>query len=169
MSNGIGLLSKRVKKIPSTQVSSDRYTFLDLNSAEPDLGVPPQPEYVLTSDIAGNRAWIPQSGLGVGTSTATFEGIDTNPLLLFSILEHGSAKITVQATDNVTGERQVSEMLVVHNGTVIVATEYGIIQTNDTLIATIDVSIDGVDAVISATNASPNSTTYRVARTLINL
>lgn len=167
MSNGIGLLSRRVKKIPSTQVSADRYTFLDLNNAEPDLGVPAEDEYVLISDTAGNREWVAQSGLGVSTVSDTFVGTDSNPLVLFSTLEFGSAKITIQATDNVTGERQISEMLIVHNGTDIDATEYGIIQTNDTPIATFEVAINGTDAVISATNASPNETEYRVARTLI--
>lgn len=169
MSNGIGLLSKRVKKIPSTQVSDDRYTFLDLNNAEPDLGVPAAEEYVLTSDTLGNRSWVPQTGLGVSNLTATFVGTDENPLTLFSILEFGSAKITIQATDNVTGERQISEMLVVHNGTGVDATEFGVIQTNDISIASYDVTIQGTDAVITATNASPNETEYRVARTLIPL
>ena len=169
MSNGIGLLSKRVKKIPSTQVADDRYTFLDLNSAEPDLGVPDQDEYVLISDIIGNRAWVAQSGLGVSTVTDTFIGTDENPLVLFSKLIYGSAKITIQATDNVTGERQISEMLIVHNGTDVDATEFGVIQTNDISIASFDVNIAGNDVVISATNATPNETEYRVARTLIPL
>ena len=169
MSNGIGLLSKRVKKIPSTQVSDDRYTFLDLNSAEPDLGVPIDEEYVLTSDTLGNRAWVSQTGLGVTTESETFVGTGSNPLLLLSILEFGSAKVTIQATDIITGERQISEMLIVHNGTNIDATEYGIIRANDTTIATFDVSISGSDAVISATNFSANETEYRIARTLIPL
>ena len=169
MSNGIGLLSRRVKKVPSTQVSDDRYTFLDLNNAEPDLGVPDQDEYVLISDTLGNRSWIAQTGVGVSTVTDTFVGTDENPLVLFSRLIYGSAKITIQATDNVTGERQISEMLIVHNGTDVDATEYGIIQTNDISIASFDVEIDGDNVVISATNATANETEYRVARTLIPL
>ena len=169
MSNGIGLLSRRVKKVPSTQVSDDRYTFLDLNNAEPDLGVPDQDEYVLISDTLGNRSWKAQTGVGVSTVTDTFVGTDQNPLVLFSKLIYGSAKITIQATDNVTGERQISEMLIVHNGTDVDATEFGIIQTNGISIASFDVVINGDDVVISATNTTANETEYRVARTLIPL
>jgi len=65
MSRGIGLLSNRVKAIPPTEAdlkSPDRYSFLDTASAEPNLSVPPEGEgYFLTSDAAGNRAWLPPS------------------------------------------------------------------------------------------------------------
>jgi len=51
------LLSDRVKKIPPTEVSDERYKFLKLSEAEPDLGVPVADNYILTSDIEGNRLW----------------------------------------------------------------------------------------------------------------
>ena len=53
----IGPLSGKVKKVPSTQADANRYEFLDLQNAEPDLGVPSSNGYVLTSDIDGNRTW----------------------------------------------------------------------------------------------------------------
>lgn len=52
------ILSGKVKKIPPSQVSADRYNFLKLSEAEPDLGVPSIAGYVLSSDAAGNRTWI---------------------------------------------------------------------------------------------------------------
>lgn len=52
------ILSGKVKKIPATAVSADRYNFLKLSEAEPDLGVPTLAGYVLSSDTAGNRIWI---------------------------------------------------------------------------------------------------------------
>ena len=59
------LLSDRVKKIPPTEVSPDRYEFLRLSEAEPDLGIPPQNNSVLTSDSLGVRAWLgPDAFLG---------------------------------------------------------------------------------------------------------
>lgn len=50
-------LSGKVKKIPSTQVSADRYDYLQLSETEPDLGVPAQDGYFLTSTANGTRAW----------------------------------------------------------------------------------------------------------------
>ena len=58
------LLSGRVKVTSPTGVTTDRYDYLDLKSAEPNLGVPSQDNYVLTSDITGNRSWAP-AGIGI--------------------------------------------------------------------------------------------------------
>lgn len=67
------LLSQKVKKIPSSEVSADRYQFIKLAEVEPDLGVPDTSNttpydannYVLVSDADGNRLW---------TNSATFVG-----------------------------------------------------------------------------------------------
>lgn len=64
------LASGKVKKISPTEVSEDRFEFLDLAQAEPDLGVPTAPGLFLTSDVNGNRAWEE----GVGATGAT--GLD---------------------------------------------------------------------------------------------
>jgi hypothetical protein len=61
------MLSGKVKKIPATQVSADRYNFLKLSEAEPDLGIPAASGYILTSDTAGNRIWVNQSVPNTGT------------------------------------------------------------------------------------------------------
>lgn len=53
------LLSDRVKKTPATEVSAERYDFLKLSEAEPDLGVPEAGGFVLTSTVGGERAWVP--------------------------------------------------------------------------------------------------------------
>lgn len=55
--NGIGLLSNRVKKTPSTKVSPERYNWLKLEEAEPDLSVPDLSGAFLTSTIHGDRVW----------------------------------------------------------------------------------------------------------------
>ena len=54
-------LSGKVKKTPSTQADPNRYKYLKLSDAEPDLGVPEQTGYVLISDTDGNRAWVDTS------------------------------------------------------------------------------------------------------------
>jgi len=57
--------SGKVKKTPPTQVPTDRYEFLHLADAEPDLGVPLGEGYVLTSGPTGARIW---------QSAASFQG-----------------------------------------------------------------------------------------------
>ena len=78
------LISGRVKKTPQTGITSDRYEYLGLDQAEPNLGdpligpssigakpIPPGQQYILVSTgIAGDRYWIPnQGGLIPGSIT----------------------------------------------------------------------------------------------------
>ena len=51
------LLSGRVKVTPPTGVSTDRYSYLKLEEAEPNAGVPGIDGYVLASNIDGSRFW----------------------------------------------------------------------------------------------------------------
>jgi hypothetical protein len=52
------LVSGRILKTPSANVSAERYQFLEISEAEPDLGVPPANNYIFTSDPEGNRQWV---------------------------------------------------------------------------------------------------------------
>ena len=51
------LLSGRVKVTSPTGVSTDRYSYLKLEEAEPNAGVPDVSGYVLASDSDGGRFW----------------------------------------------------------------------------------------------------------------
>jgi hypothetical protein len=51
------ILSGKVKKTPSSDVSEERYQFLELSEAEPDLGLPTQNTSVLVGNIDGTRYW----------------------------------------------------------------------------------------------------------------
>ena len=51
------LLSGRVKVTSPTGVTTDRYQYLGLEQAEPNLAVPSSDGWVLASDTAGNRFW----------------------------------------------------------------------------------------------------------------
>jgi hypothetical protein len=51
------LVTGRTLKVPSANVSADRYQFLQISEAEPDLGLPTQLGQVFTSDLSGNRYW----------------------------------------------------------------------------------------------------------------
>ena len=76
----------------------------------------------------------------------------------------GSTKYIIQAFDTVAGVRQISEVLVTANTTAAVATEYAIISTSGTPIATFDVSYASNAVSLLATGVSANATQYKVTR-----
>lgn len=212
MSRGIGLLSNRVRKIPSTEIetkSPDRFTFLDVASTEPDLGVPPEDGYFLTSDVLGNRAWLPPDQVrlngqenelvyiknGVSASTTDIEYDEATGSIKFHNTYHqrgsietltfdsssltegviarfnknnfGSAKYLIQADDVSLSQRQLSELLIVHDGVTASATEYGIIHTTEQPFSTFDVQIAGNFVEVIARNLTQRDTVYRVVETLM--
>lgn len=65
------LISGKVKKTPSANVSSTRYQFLKLEEAEPDLGLPTSNGQALLGLVNGTRYWgnVSVSG-GLGSETA---------------------------------------------------------------------------------------------------
>ena len=89
-----GFLSKRVKKKPQIGLTSDRYEFLGLDQAEPDLGDPiigpssigansppfGSTQYVLVSASGnvGKRYWIPTATLSTGLIPGSFTVYNNN-------------------------------------------------------------------------------------------
>lgn len=53
----VTLLSGKVKKVPSANADPNRYSFLNLQNAEPDLGVPSANGSFFTSTTTGTRSW----------------------------------------------------------------------------------------------------------------
>lgn len=94
--------------------------------------------------------------LGSTSSTAQ-TAIATWPKADFVGLE-----VTVVA-DNAT-ERTIAKLLVVHDGTTAVATQYGEVNT-DAALASYDVDISGADVRLLATAAAATATTYTVKST----
>jgi len=73
----------------------------------------------------------------------------------------------VQAYDSVTGEVQISELLLAHNGTTASSTEYGVVFTGSNAIVTYDVDLVTGNVRLMATRSTANSTQYRISETLI--
>jgi len=105
-----------------------------------------------TFDITGNTV----------TTTTT----DSTTLFSFSTTTYGSGKFIVQATD--ASKRQVTEILVVHDGVTAYATEYAIIRTNGNLF-NLEVDINSNNVRLKTTAVSSNSTTYKVISNLVLL
>lgn len=108
------LLSERVKKIPSTDVSSDRYLFLKLSEAEPDLGVPSETGYVLSSTVNGVRSWVPRgstSAVGVdGQLTYNNNGTAAGSNLYYDDINQrlGIKTSSPSATLDVVGDIEIN-------------------------------------------------------------
>jgi hypothetical protein len=57
-------VSGKVKKTPPSEVSPERYDFIELAETEPDLGVPSTDGYVLVSAADGTRSWANPAAIG---------------------------------------------------------------------------------------------------------
>ena len=84
----------------------------------------------------------------------------------FSANTYGSAKIYVQATETSTTRRHVTELLVTHDNSTAIATEYGMLFTGTTALATYEVDIVSNNVRLLATPASANTIAFRVSEQL---
>ena len=141
------LLSGRVKKVPATNADPNRYTWLDLRNAEPDLGVPTSNGSFFVSNTDGTRSWtdtilLTDSGIDIdGELNANSVGID-------STLVIDSANITT--TSNAF------------------ATEYATVTTNADLFS-VDVDVNASNVRILVTSASSASTTIKAFINLVTV
>jgi hypothetical protein len=87
----------------------------------------------------------------------------------FSANTYGSAKIYVQATETATTRRHVTELLVVHDNSTAIATEYGMLFTGPTALATYEVDIVSNNVRVLATPASANTIAFRVSEQLFTI
>lgn len=92
-------------------------------------------------------------------ATTTQTAIDT-----FATTDYRSCKYTVQATDTVSSEYQIVEVLLIHDGTTAYITTYGIIHTGASEIVSFDADVNAGNVRLLATGASANSTQYKVTR-----
>jgi hypothetical protein len=106
------------------------------------------------------------SAFDITGNTVITTTTDSTILLSFPTATYGSGKFVVQATDNT--KRQVTEILVVHDGTTAYATEYAIIRTNGNLF-NLEVDIESNNVHLKTTSTSSNSTTYKVTSNLVLL
>lgn len=95
-------------------------------------------------------------------TTTTIATTAKSQIASLPLASYRSGKILVQAYDTVTGDVQISELLMVHNGTAASATEYGVTHTGTNPIAVYDVDISGANVRLMTTRTTSNSTVYRV-------
>ena len=99
------------------------------------------------------------------SANVTTTSVTQTPLITFLTTSYGSGKFLIQATSG--SLRQITELLVVHDGSTAYATEYAIIRTGN-LLFNLEVDIESSNVRILTTSASANSTTYKVMATLLS-
>lgn len=111
-------------------------------------------------------AWGAIGGGGGDTQTATTTSTVQTAIASYAAATSLGLSITVIATDTVATERMITKLLVTHDNTTAVATQYGEVNTA-TQLATFDVDISGGNVRLLATAASANSTNFTAVATVL--
>lgn len=116
--------------------------------------------------------FFPQSNLSFANSSLyevdlTTTGAGTVTLDSFPMATLRSAEYMLQVTDNAANNKQVSKLLVIHDGVNPLFTEYALLTTNTT-ICTFSATSNATTLIIQATPTSVN-TTIRALRTSLNV
>lgn len=98
------------------------------------------------------------------TGSATTSSTTQFALVSFSSSLYGSGEFLIQATQG--NVRHITKILVVHNGTTAIATEYGSLLTGDNLYS-VDVDINSGNVRVLITPTSATSTVFKASYTLI--
>lgn len=131
-----------------------------------ELGTDETFSYDKSNNILSTVTYRANNSLDVTSHSLTTTSTNETTLLTFNSTIYGSGKFVVQATDG--SKRQVSEILVLHDGTNAYATEYAVIRTNGNLF-NLDVSIISSNVILKTTSTSSNSTVYKVSSNLLLL
>lgn len=99
--------------------------------------------------------------------TTVVASVASTQVSSFAAATYRSGKLIVQIHDTVTGEVQISEILIVHNGTTATATQYTAAYTGGGALATFTVDIVSGNVRLMATGTTSNSTQYKVFQTLM--
>jgi hypothetical protein len=104
-------------------------------------------------------AWVNATVEAFDTQTHTTTATSQVSIAEYAHATYDGVKAVITADDGTN--RSITEILITHNGTTAIATEYAQLNTATTL-ATFDVDISGADIRILATPAATTSTTFTV-------
>ena len=109
--------------------------------------------------------WVSTGGGGGGLTeqTATTTATTETAIATYVAADYTAMELTVVADSG--GERTITKLLVVHNGTTASATQYGEVSTA-TVLSTYDVDVSGSNVRLLATPASATSTEFTTKENL---
>ena len=163
-----------VQSTTSTDLDNRYYTQTLLNSGQLDSRYYTETEAdskfvdvtgdTMSGDLTVNADIIQEESKFISETITTTSAV-SNTLYAFAHATYGSAEITIQATQ--ASNRHITKLLITHDGTTPIATEYGTVYTGSEL-AAFNIQITGPVLQITATPASASSTTFKIVGTLIN-
>ena len=104
-------------------------------------------------------AWVNSVLEAFDTQTTTTTATTQTSIATYAVASYDGIKAVITADDGT--ERSITEIVITHDGTTAVATEYAQLNT-DTALATFDVDISGGNVRILATPAAATSTGFIV-------
>jgi hypothetical protein len=140
----------------------DGAAWVNFSSTLNDIG-----NVTITSATTGEylqwngSAWVNAAVEAFDTQTQTTTATTQVTLASYNATTYGGIKAVITAYDSSATERSITELLITHDGTTAVATEYAQINTA-TALATFDVDLSGGNVRILGTPASTNSTAFTV-------
>jgi hypothetical protein len=102
----------------------------------------------------------------MGLGKITVSGMAPANIIEFPTTTYTGGKLIIEVTDTHTNFRHISELLLSHDNINVVATEYGVVQTGNTALATFNTDILSGNVRILATPISSNTTTFKVIQNL---
>jgi hypothetical protein len=106
-------------------------------------------------------AWVNATVEAFDTQTASTTATTQTAIATYAVASYDGIKAVITVADSTAGERTIAELIITHDGTTAVATEYAIVNT-DTKLAEFDVDIDSGNVRLLATPASTNSMSFKV-------
>lgn len=98
----------------------------------------------------------------IGTATTTTATVSQTAVTIAASGTYRSVKLIVSATNTTTTAYGVAEILVVHDGTTVYATEYGSMNNGTSPWTGLDADISGGNIRLLVTSAAASSTVYKV-------
>ena len=99
------------------------------------------------------------------STTQTLATTSETSIYAFGHADYAGAEVVVQMTQG--SNRHITKLLITHDGSTPIATEFGVVYTTSEL-AAFDIDISGPVIRLKATPASSSSTTFKVIATLID-
>jgi hypothetical protein len=106
-------------------------------------------------------AWVNATVEAFDTQTASTTATTQTAIATYAVASYDGIKAVITVADSTAGERTIAELIITHDGTTAVATEYAIVSTA-TKLAEFDVDISAGNIRLLATPASTNSTAFTV-------
>ena len=143
--------------------TGDSLASFDSDVSSGDVRILATPSSSSSTTFKFSRTLISSSGSN--TNTATTTTTSSTQIDSFASGTYNSAKLEIEV---IRGSLvQLSTLNLIHNGTDVYLTEYGILKTGETL-ANFDAVISGSNVVINSSATSSSTTNYKVRKTFVS-